>query len=250
MERSIFQAAWLVCGYFPKEHFSIYDTSLNPADMDVKKCEEKLSDAFAICGKGPWSPQRCTVYEWQLQEATVQSPHDDEDEARQELLMAKAWHPGQSSDEELLVRLGRRPMSVPGRTPGGCLSLAPPVALEAKGPVQVVEVPGAASPMSSEGGMGSESPFFPFKTGSKSLSSSSSTGTTHLPRTPGIFREEGASTRSLAGRRGLQLQLNKRRSTPASVLEDEPREVCERSRGGKSQQQGSRLVKMRLEKSF
>ena len=65
----------------------------------------------------------------------------------------------------------------------------------------------------------------------------------HLPRTPSIVRDvgeggakrsfrlhslysfhgSGASSRSLAGRRGLQLQLSKRRAAPPSVAEDDAR---------------------------
>lgn len=37
------------------------------------------------------------------------------------------------------------------------------------------------------------------------------------------FHGSGASSRSLAGRRGLQLQLSKRRAAPPSVAEDDAR---------------------------
>lgn len=68
LERSIFQAAWLVCGFFPQEHFAMFDSNLDLAEMGEDRCKEKLQDAFTVCGKGPWSPQRCTCYEWQLQD--------------------------------------------------------------------------------------------------------------------------------------------------------------------------------------
>lgn len=158
----------------------------------MQKSTPALQADLSILGESGGEKERPQAVKVQEPALSRNRSYDDEDEA---------WHPGQSSDEELTQRMRSRHT------------------------VKPLEVPGSASPMSSEG-FGSESPFFPFKTGSKSLSSSSSTSTNaavpHLPRTPSIFRDvEGASSRSLAGRRGLQLQLNKRRATPASVAEDD-----------------------------
>ncbi|CAK9055900.1 WWE domain-containing protein [Durusdinium trenchii] len=110
----------------------------------------------------------------------LERSYDDEDED---------WHPGQSSDEELMRRK---------KAPPECLMDGTP----------------------SSAGHGPESPLFPWK-GLDSTVSSSSTSSAHMPHVPsGPRLRRGLSpSQSLAGRRGLQLQLARGRSAP--VPEDD-----------------------------
>ena len=70
LERRIFQAAWISCGYFDSNHMLRFDSSeegLNVKDLTQKKAETELSDIFSVCGDS-WTPQRCTRFEWQLKD--------------------------------------------------------------------------------------------------------------------------------------------------------------------------------------
>ncbi len=68
LERSVFQAAWVACGYFDYGHMAKFDKQVDANELNMDMAKEKLADVFTVCGKGPFTPQRCTRYEWQLQD--------------------------------------------------------------------------------------------------------------------------------------------------------------------------------------
>ena len=68
MLRKTFQAAWVVCGYMDWHHMSIYDPELHTQKaLDLHDAQAVLSDVFKQCGAGSFSPQRCRMFEWQIQ---------------------------------------------------------------------------------------------------------------------------------------------------------------------------------------
>lgn len=72
LERRIFQAAWLACGYFSQSHMSRYnDEGADISNLTAENAGKELSDMFDVCGRHPWSCQRCTRYEWQIQDGWV-----------------------------------------------------------------------------------------------------------------------------------------------------------------------------------
>lgn len=68
MDRAVFQAAWVSCGYFDYNHMKKFDKTIKATELDLSHARATLDDAFSICGKGPFSPQRCTRFEWQWQD--------------------------------------------------------------------------------------------------------------------------------------------------------------------------------------
>lgn len=66
LERRIFANAWLVCGYFNEDHMKHF-ADRNDEGSDITDAKEDI-DTFGCCGKGPWTPQRCTFYEWQVKD--------------------------------------------------------------------------------------------------------------------------------------------------------------------------------------
>lgn len=64
LERSIFTAAWISCGYVDVAHMDL----LAPGDTRriIEEAQTTLSDLFTPFGKN-WTPQRCMCYEWQIQ---------------------------------------------------------------------------------------------------------------------------------------------------------------------------------------
>jgi len=68
LERSVFQAAWVACGYFTYADLAKFDKEVDPSMLNFDQAKEEVSDVFTVCGKGPFTPQRCTRYEWQLQD--------------------------------------------------------------------------------------------------------------------------------------------------------------------------------------
>lgn len=73
MEPRVFEAAWLTTGLVPNDHFS----RLNPANglsessghvnLSLEEAKDVLSDIFIEMGYGH-TPQRCTQFEWQLED--------------------------------------------------------------------------------------------------------------------------------------------------------------------------------------
>ena len=71
LDRGVFQAAWVACGYFDYAHMAQFDDKLDVTAHTQSTAANVLADAFSCCGRGHWSPQRCTKYEWQLQDRYV-----------------------------------------------------------------------------------------------------------------------------------------------------------------------------------
>eukprot|EP00913_Durusdinium_trenchii_P017532 g16473.t1 len=147
----------------------------------MQKSTPLLPDISGILAESKLRGREKTVSPSKERIERLERSYDDEDED---------WHPGQSSDEELMRRK---------KAPPECLMDGTP----------------------SSAGHGPESPLFPWK-GLDSTVSSSSTSSAHMPHVPsGPRLRRGLSpSQSLAGRRGLQLQLARGRSAP--VPEDEP----------------------------
>ena len=69
LDRAVFQAAWVICGYTTVEELSVYDGQLAAVGMDAEVAQQTLSDLFSKYGKH-FTPQLCTAMEWQVK-ATV-----------------------------------------------------------------------------------------------------------------------------------------------------------------------------------
>ncbi|CAK9022189.1 unnamed protein product [Durusdinium trenchii] len=64
MPRRVFSSAWLVCGYFDQSHFQNF---LGAEVLTIEEAKSLLCDSFAEYGLAS-TPQRCTRYEWQIQD--------------------------------------------------------------------------------------------------------------------------------------------------------------------------------------
>eukprot|EP00438_Fugacium_kawagutii_P000076 Skav218690 [mRNA] locus=scaffold1346:8132:10149:+ [translate_table: standard] len=54
LERRIFQAAWLACGYFSQSHMSRYnDEGADISNLTLETAGKELSDMFDVCGRAP-----------------------------------------------------------------------------------------------------------------------------------------------------------------------------------------------------
>lgn len=63
LDQKVFQSAWLLCGYFGEEHFAKYQGS-GVSSVTFDDAMKILSSPF---GPLKGTPQRCTVFEWQVQ---------------------------------------------------------------------------------------------------------------------------------------------------------------------------------------
>jgi hypothetical protein len=63
MERKIFQSSWIACGYRDWSEMTTGDTNEPPVTLEDAR---QLLDVWGNLGQG--TPQRCTCYEWQLQD--------------------------------------------------------------------------------------------------------------------------------------------------------------------------------------
>lgn len=61
----VFQAAWISCGYVTSEDLPIHQTE-PPISMEDAR---QVLDVFGKLGGG--TPQRCTCFEWQIQDCTI-----------------------------------------------------------------------------------------------------------------------------------------------------------------------------------
>lgn len=68
MERAIFAAAWVSCGYVDTQHMDLH--APGRIQQVVEEAQETLSNLFTPYGKS-WSPQRCMAYEWQIEDQRV-----------------------------------------------------------------------------------------------------------------------------------------------------------------------------------
>ena len=65
MEKKVFISAWITCGYINIDEMNLH--ARGDAQVVVEEAQNTLSDMFTPFGK-QWSPQRCTAYEWQVQD--------------------------------------------------------------------------------------------------------------------------------------------------------------------------------------
>lgn len=66
LQRSVFSAAWISCGYVDDAHMDLH--APGSARRVIEEAQTSLSDLFSPYGKC-WSPQRCMCYEWQIQDS-------------------------------------------------------------------------------------------------------------------------------------------------------------------------------------
>ncbi|CAJ1437547.1 unnamed protein product [Effrenium voratum] len=67
LERKVFQSAWLLCGLFDWPHMQRFAINENTPVITLDHAQALLHDEFAKYGLAS-TPQRCTTFEWQIQE--------------------------------------------------------------------------------------------------------------------------------------------------------------------------------------
>ena len=65
LDRRVFQAAWMICGYTSTEELSQFDSQLVNNAMDLSAAQSTLHDMFSKYSK-EFVPQLCTAMEWQI----------------------------------------------------------------------------------------------------------------------------------------------------------------------------------------
>lgn len=77
LPRSVFAAAWISCGYVSAEDMAVFDPNGSEPlqKMTIEEANAFLSDMFSEYGKH-WTPQRCTTYEWQVEDSNMKTYED------------------------------------------------------------------------------------------------------------------------------------------------------------------------------
>ena len=74
LERKVFEAAWLTCGYFSIDHFKQFRNLQTDGISTMEEVADCVDPAQVLAGGHILrpTPQFCQVFEWQVQDSCLQ----------------------------------------------------------------------------------------------------------------------------------------------------------------------------------